>query len=99
MEESTLTKHYFISGRVQGVGFRAFCERKATQLKLAGWARNTNDGRVEVVVHGKPEWIAQFEQQLHQGPAHSQVKDVQQIDHPEVENFPTDHFEIRKDSI
>ena len=43
-------KHVFVSGRVQGVWFRAWTEQQARQLGLSGWVRNLNDGRVEVVI-------------------------------------------------
>ncbi len=49
---SEITKHYLISGRVQGVGFRAFTERSARLLGLMGWVRNLEDGRVEAVATG-----------------------------------------------
>ncbi len=49
----TVTKHYFISGRVQGVGFRAFTAKVAQAMKLVGWVRNVADGRVEVMVQVK----------------------------------------------
>jgi len=42
-----------ISGRVQGVGFRSFARRYANALRICGWVKNLNDGRVEVVAEGK----------------------------------------------
>ncbi|QKE84235.1 acylphosphatase [Arthrobacter sp. NEB 688] len=42
----------FVRGRVQGVGFRWWTRARALELGLAGWARNTADGRVEVVAEG-----------------------------------------------
>src|SRR5262249_31006261 len=48
-------KRYFIRGRVQGVGFRYFVERVAAELKLTGYTRNLDDGRVEVYAVGPPE--------------------------------------------
>ncbi|NJL26073.1 MAG: acylphosphatase, partial [Calothrix sp. SM1_5_4] len=56
-----LTKHYLISGRVQGVGFRAFKHRRAVELGLRGWVRNLSDGRVEVLARGPGETLSQFE--------------------------------------
>ena len=44
--------HFLIQGRVQGVGFRWFVQREASELDLRGWVRNTEDGDVEVVAAG-----------------------------------------------
>lgn len=44
--------HVWIEGRVQGVSFRAYTQKEAQQLGLAGWVRNTDDGRVEAVFEG-----------------------------------------------
>jgi acylphosphatase len=45
----------FVRGRVQGVGFRWWTRARALELGLAGSARNTDDGRVEVVAEGTPD--------------------------------------------
>ena len=45
--------HVVITGRVQGVGFRAFVEREAEALRLDGWVRNRRDGTVEAVFAGE----------------------------------------------
>jgi acylphosphatase len=47
-----LTKQLLIAGRVQGVGFRFYMERKARALGVTGWVRNRRDGSVEAVVQG-----------------------------------------------
>ena len=47
--------HFLIQGRVQGVGFRWFVHREASELDLRGWVRNTEDGDVEVVAAGNTE--------------------------------------------
>jgi acylphosphatase len=57
--------HLFVSGRVQGVGFRKATRRKARDLKLTGWVRNLADGQVEIVVEGEKDlqlfidWLAE----------------------------------------
>ncbi|MFQ5596808.1 MAG: acylphosphatase [Nitrospiria bacterium] len=66
----------FVSGRVQGVGFRNFTQRKATNLHLAGTVRNLADGRVEIEVDGTREKIEALIQLLRQGPPRSEVADV-----------------------
>ena len=45
----------WVHGRVQGVGMRWWIRSRALELGLVGWARNTEDGRVEVVAEGEPE--------------------------------------------
>ena len=53
-------KHFFFSGRVQGVGFRYQSAYYARRLGLTGWVRNLSDGRVEMEVQGKDSVIAQL---------------------------------------
>ena len=95
MEDRTITKHYFISGRVQGVGFRAFVRRVASEMKLQGWVRNLNDGRVEALIHGAESVVEKCTTLLRKGPPHGQVDKLEEG--PVVnENLAAD-FEIRKD--
>jgi acylphosphatase len=65
--------HFLIQGRVQGVGFRWFVHREASQLDLRGWVRNTEDGEVEVVAHGKEADLAELRASLRRGPRGSRV--------------------------
>ena len=58
--------HVFYSGTVQGIGFRYTVERYASELDLKGWVRNLRDGRVELLVEGSHESIAQFLQKIDQ---------------------------------
>jgi acylphosphatase len=46
-----------VRGRVQGVFFRQSCRREAERLSVAGWARNLDDGSVEVVIEGEPDAV------------------------------------------
>jgi acylphosphatase len=50
-----IAKHIFFSGSVQGVGFRFTAERVAMRYRLTGFVRNTSDGRVEMLVQGRPD--------------------------------------------
>lgn len=70
------TRRYLISGRVQGVFFRASTAETARQLALNGHARNLHDGRVEVLASGSERALAQLERFLWQGPPHARVSEV-----------------------
>lgn len=72
--------HFLIEGRVQGVGFRWFVHREASELELRGWVRNTEDGAVEVVAAGSAEELAELRQSLRRGPRGSRVDRL--IEHP-----------------
>lgn len=74
-----MTQHrraYTISGRVQGVGYRAFVLRVASSLELSGWVRNLTDGRVAVEAQGAPASLARLELSLREGPLGARVLDV-----------------------
>ena len=67
---------FIVSGRVQGVFFRASTRNEAERLGLAGSARNLDDGRVEVIASGADEALAALERWLWQGPPSARVEDV-----------------------
>ncbi|MFM1896817.1 MAG: hypothetical protein RLZZ385_1891 [Pseudomonadota bacterium] len=69
--------HGFVSGRVQGVFFRAATQRQAQALGLRGWVRNCRDGRVELLLHGAPEALASMRVWLASGPPMASVQEVQ----------------------
>ncbi len=66
-----------VSGRVQGVGYRAFARRHALDMGLCGYAENMSDGRVEVVAEGDERELKHYLHQLKRGPAHAVVEDVE----------------------
>mgnify|MGYP006286759827 CR=1 FL=1 len=68
--------HAWISGRVQGVFYRATTKRRAKKLNLTGWVKNLEDGRVEVVAEGKKGDIDEFQSFLEKGPIGAKVKDM-----------------------
>jgi len=68
--------HFLIQGRVQGVGFRWFVQREASELDLRGWVRNTEDGEVEVVAAGEPADLDGLRASLKRGPRGSRVDRV-----------------------
>jgi len=63
----------FLSGRVQGVGFRSWTKNMGEGYGLSGWVRNLPDGRVEVFVEGDEEVVAQFVWKLWEGPRSARV--------------------------
>lgn len=65
-----------VSGRVQGVGYRAFAKRKAEELGLSGYAENLPDGRVEVVAEGEEDDLKLFIEFLKRGPRLARVEAV-----------------------
>ena len=71
-----MVRHYLITGRVQGVGFRWFVQREAAELSLRGWVRNTDTGAVELVAAGDPADLAELETALRQGSRGSRVDAV-----------------------
>jgi acylphosphatase len=71
-------RRWYISGRVQGVGFRWFVEQHATRIGLRGWVRNEDDGRVHVYAVGNPEQLDKLAALLHQGPRMAMVRGVEE---------------------
>jgi len=69
--------HVIISGRVQGVWFRASTKQKAEQLGLTGWVRNTADGCVEAVFEGEEQFVKEMIDWCHHGPPHAEVENVE----------------------
>ena len=75
-------RRYLVSGRVQGVGFRAFVWRVATELGLAGWVRNNADGTVELLVEASERAHSHLERRLSEGPRWAEVARVEVEDEP-----------------
>jgi acylphosphatase len=61
-------KRFLVSGRVQGVYFRAYTQQQAERLKLTGWVRNLRDGRVEVLACGEEAALGALQEWLWRGP-------------------------------
>ena len=83
--------HLIISGRVQGVFFRANVRNKANELGLKGYAKNIPDGNVEVVAEGNEEKIKELVDFIKKGPGVANVTGIQ-VKHKEPENFK--NFEV-----
>lgn len=68
-----------VTGTVQGVGFRWFVVRRATDLGLTGWTANRRDGSVQVVAEGTPSALDELEGQLNLGPGGAHVANVDAV--------------------
>lgn len=82
----------FITGEVQGVGFRGFIRRKAKELGLKGWVRNLPDGRVEAVFEGETTSIQEMLVACERGPP---ISDVRGVNVKEEELEGEEDFEIK----
>jgi acylphosphatase len=76
LENQTRARRFYVSGRVQGVGYRWFAQTSAEQLGVAGYARNLSDGRVEVYAIGSAEQLRELARELQRGPQLAAVTDV-----------------------
>jgi acylphosphatase len=73
-------KRWYVSGTVQGVGFRYFVRNQAQMLRLTGYAKNLADGRVEVLAVGSSESLNDLASALHKGPHLSDVRSVEELE-------------------
>ena len=71
-----ICRRYFISGRVQGVFYRASAQRYAQSLALSGWVRNRRDGRVELLACGEERVLLVLEKWLEIGPEYAKVTNI-----------------------
>jgi acylphosphatase len=78
-------RRYLVRGRVQGVGYRYFVEKIAVELGLTGYAKNLDDGCVEVYAVGPPRALGELNGQLWKGPLWSDVRGVQELEAPVVQ--------------
>jgi len=76
LENQTRARRFYVSGRVQGVGYRWFAQTSAEQLGVAGYVRNLSDGRVEVYAIGIAGRLRELSDQLRRGPRLAAVTDV-----------------------
>jgi acylphosphatase len=70
------SRRYFVSGMVQGVGYRYFAMRVAQRLGLGGYAKNLPDGRVEAYAVGSASKLSEFRKELERGPQGATVASV-----------------------
>src|SRR4051812_32460887 len=69
--------HVFVSGKVQGVGFRAFTKERADEVGAKGWVKNLLDGRVEAVMQGQGDTVEKLLASVRKGPRSSRVDAVE----------------------
>ena len=82
-----------ISGKVQGVFFRAHIRERAKELGVTGWAANDADGTVRVIVEGSANQVNELVDWCHSGPSTAQVEKVDVETQPYMAEF--DDFAIR----
>ncbi|MCP9463684.1 MAG: acylphosphatase [Nitrospira sp.] len=75
--KGVVSAHIWVSGHVQGVGYRAFATRAALKHGVVGGVRNLDDGRVELEVEGTPTAIDALLQDLRDGPPAARVTHVE----------------------
>ncbi len=85
--------HVFVSGRVQGVGYRYSTLNEAQRLGVNGWVRNLPDGSVEAVFEGSRTVVEEIIRWCHKGPTAAVVKDVA-VEYEELEGLRG--FETRR---
>jgi acylphosphatase len=69
--------HVHISGRVQGVNFRAWLRDRAREVQVMGWVRNLSDGRVEAVFEGGRAAVQRMVSQCYSGPIRAEIERVE----------------------
>lgn len=81
MSDELTARRFLIRGRVQGVGYRYFAQKAAAERNISGYARNLEDGSVEVYAIGTADQLSRFAGILRTGPPFSDVRsvDVQEV--------------------
>jgi acylphosphatase len=82
------TARFLVRGRVQGVGFRWFVLREASELQLEGFVRNLRDGSVEVLARGPDQAVGRLAALLSKGPSTANVEYVEKEDVPHEIKLP-----------
>jgi len=78
--------HIKVHGTVQGVFFRKFTQRKATDLGINGWVKNASDGTVEIAAEASDETLSAFVEWCHHGPERAVVNKVE-VTESALKNF------------
>lgn len=97
MGDSKLAKLFYVSGAVQGVGYRFFTQRVSQRIGVAGYVKNLRDGRVEVYAVGSASQLSALRRELERGPQGASVSEVVD-EEAAVEEKYSDQFSIERDS-
>jgi len=92
----TVAKRFYVSGAVQGVGFRFFVEGVARTLGIVGYVKNLFDGRVEVYAIGSATQLDSLKRELRRGPRMASVEEVTESDAEILSKF-SHGFSIERD--
>jgi acylphosphatase len=92
-----VAKRFYVSGIVQGVGFRFFAQRVAAQLGIHGYVKNMFDGSVQVYAIGYPDQLRELANELRRGPRGASVDKVAEADAEMLPEFAKG-FSIEYDS-
>lgn len=93
-QDDMVRVHVWVTGRVQGVGFRAHVEYYGRGLKLSGWVRNVGYDMVETVAEGPRSVVTKFLAVVRKGPRMSRVDQMRVEDEPYTGEFKA--FEVRR---
>jgi acylphosphatase len=81
-DATTVRRRVLVRGRVQGVGYRASCLRRAQEAGVGGWVRNTEHGDVEAVFEGPPLSVQALVEWCREGPSWARVASLEINDEP-----------------
>jgi len=88
-----IARRFFISGDVQGVGYRFFAQRAAARHQVVGYVKNLDDGRVETLAEGPAPNVEAFKDELATGPRFSTITHIEEINIDATGLFPTFRIE------
>ena len=74
-----IARKFFVSGDVQGVGYRFFVQRSSAAHQVRGYVRNLRDGRVEILAEGSAKAVEAFRHDLAAGPTYSRVGTIEEL--------------------
>jgi acylphosphatase len=79
MDEPNIKAHIFVEGKVQGVVYRSWVKRMAEELKVNGWVKNLDDGRVEAIFEGLRDKVDEIVELCKEGSPNAKVDHVDVI--------------------
>jgi len=88
-----IARRFFITGDVQGVGYRFFAQRAAARHQVVGYVKNLADGRVEALAEGPASSVEAFKHELATGPRFSAVENVEEINLDPTGLYPSFRIE------